>query len=173
MSLLTPDFGLLFWMLVSFLIVFGLLAKFGFPVITRMVDERREYIRKSLENADEANRQLENVKEEARLLLDKAQSRQNEILKQAVAESEQIVRNAREKASEEAAKQIEAAKSQIETQKQKALMEIRTQVAVLSVDIAEKILRNRMDDRDAQQALISRMLDEAELIREENKTIKS
>ena len=62
MSLLTPDFGLLFWMLLSFLIVFGLLTKFGFPVITRMVNERREYIQQSLAAADEANRRLAEIR---------------------------------------------------------------------------------------------------------------
>ncbi len=88
MTLLTPDFGLLFWMLISFGIVFGILARFGFPVITRMVDKRRDYIRKSLEVADEAHRKLKTVNTESERILDEAHRRQAEILRAAISESE-------------------------------------------------------------------------------------
>ena len=94
MSLLTPDFGLLFWMLLSFAIVFGLLAKYGFPVITRQVDERREYIRQSLDAADEANRKLAAIKDETDAMLSAARVRQTELMKEAAAEGEKIVQAA-------------------------------------------------------------------------------
>jgi len=162
MSLLTPDFGLLFWMILSFGIVFGILAKFGFPIITKMVDERHDYIRQSLDAADEANKRLENIKQASEAILNEARSRQSEILKKAMAESDSIVRKAKENALSEGKKQLEEAKNQIEVEKQRAIDNIRSQVAMLSVDIAEKVLRNELAKPESQQALISKLLDEVE-----------
>lgn len=163
-SLLTPDFGLLFWMVISFLIVFGVLAKFGFPIITRSVRERKEYIDKSLEAADEANRKLDKIKEETERLMSEASARQSEILKNAVSEGEKVVENAKQRAMEEAEKIVEAANRRIEIQKKKALSELNTQAAIISVDIAEKILRNKLSDRQTQEDLAMRLLQEAENI---------
>lgn len=162
MNILSPDFGLLFWMLVTFAIVFGILAKFGFPVITRMVDKRRDYIQKSLDAADEANARLDGIRREAAEILDEAQRRQSEIIKAAVVESEKIVTNAQTKAAQEAEKQLEAARIRIEAQREKALSDINAQVAMLSLDVAEKILREKLGDREKQEELIVKMLDEAE-----------
>jgi len=161
MSLLKPEFGLLFWMLVNFLIVFGLLAKFGFPVITKMVTERREYITKSLEAAAEANRQLENVKQTAQDMLAEARRQQADVMKKAASEGEQIIRNAQQKAAEETQKQLELARKNIELQKEKVLGEINAQVALLSVDIAEKVLRRQLTDKPAQETYIMQMIEEA------------
>ncbi|MDR0687410.1 MAG: F0F1 ATP synthase subunit B [Prevotellaceae bacterium] len=165
MALLTPDFGLLFWMLFNFLIVFGVLAKFGFPVITRMVSERRDHISQSLQAAEEATKKLENVRQESLAILDEARVRQTEIIKKAIADGEQIVRSAQQKAVEETEKQLEAARRSIDLQKEKALSEINAQVALLSVDIAEKILRHRLDDREQQESFALQMAEEAENIR--------
>jgi F-type H+-transporting ATPase subunit b len=165
MSLLTPDLGLLFWMLVSFLIVFGLLAKFGFPVITRMVGERRDYIGRSLKAAEEATHKLENVKQESLAILDDARLRQTEIVKKAIADGEQILRDAQQKAAAETEKQLEAARKSIELQKEKALSEISAHVAALSVDIAEKILRRQLEDKKKQEDFAFQMFEEAEGIR--------
>lgn len=162
--MLTPDFGLLFWMAISFLIVFGILAKFGFPVITRSVRERKEYIDKSLEAADEANRKLDRIKEETERLMSEASAQQSEILKNAVREGEKLLENAKQRASDEAEKIIEAASRKIEVQKKKALSELNTQAAIISVDIAEKILRNKLSDRQVQEDLAMRLLHEAENI---------
>ena len=116
MSLLTPDFGLLFWMLLSFLIVFGLLTKFGFPVITRMVNERREYIQQSLAAADEANRRLAEIRMESEGILNEARVRQSELIRQATAESDKMILDAKEKAAAEAQKQLDEAMRQIDAQ---------------------------------------------------------
>ena len=131
MSLLTPDFGLLFWMLLSFLIVFGLLTKFGFPVITRMVNERREYIQQSLAAADEANRRLAEIRIESKGILDEARVRQSELIRQATAESDKMILDAKEEAAAEAQKQLDEAMRQIDAQKQQAVSDIRGQVAHL------------------------------------------
>lgn len=162
MSLLTPDLGLLFWMLLSFLIVFGALAKFGFPVITGMVEKRRNHIEESLKAADEARERLEGVEQEAQKMIDEATRRSGEMLSAAVAESSRIVESARERADADAAARMEAAKQQIEIEKQKALGEMRTTVALLSVEVAEKVLRAQLDEEHKEQEYVGRLIDEAE-----------
>lgn len=162
MSLLTPDLGLLFWMLLSFLIVFGALAKFGFPIITGMVDKRRAHIEESLSAAEEARRRLEGVEEEVRKMMEEATRRSNELVSAAVADSQRIVESARTKAEADVAARMAAAKTQIEIEKQKALGEMRTTVALLSVDVAEKVLRQRLEGEDASGEYIARLIDEAE-----------
>lgn len=162
MSLLTPDLGLLFWMLLSFLIVFGALAKFGFPMITGMVEKRRAHIEESLRAADEARAKLEGVEQEAQKILGEATRRSSEILSAAVADSQRIVDSAREKAEADATARMEAARNQIEIEKQKALGEMRATVAMLSVDVAEKVLRAKIDPKEEGAALIDRLIDEAE-----------
>jgi F-type H+-transporting ATPase subunit b len=165
MSLLTPSFGLLFWMFVSFVIVFGLLAKFGFPVIVKMVDERRTYIRQSLESAEVANHKLENIKQESESIIKDARDRQNMMIKQAMDEGNRMMQNAKDQAIVEAQKQIADAAQKIEIEKQKAMEDIRVQIAELSVVIAEKVLRRQLDSPTSQHALISKFLDEVEAMK--------
>lgn len=162
MSLLTPDLGLLFWMLLSFLIVFGALAKFGFPIITGMVDKRRAHIEESLSAADEARAKLEGVEEEARKMMEDATRRSKEMLSSAVADSQRIVDAAHQRAEADVAARMEAARNQIEIDKQKALGELRTTVALLSVDVAEKVLRQRLNEESASGDYIDRLIEEAE-----------
>ncbi len=162
MSLLTPELGLLFWMLLSFLIVFGVLAKFGFPVITGMVDKRRARIEEGLSAAKEATERLQGVQQETERLLAEAQKKQSEIVAGAMADSRRIIEEARSKAEAEASARVEAALSQIEIEKQKALGELRTEVAMLSLDVAEKVLREKMKDSEAQDNYIERLITEAE-----------
>ena len=159
-SILTPDLGLLFWMLLAFLIVFFLMAKFGFPVITKMVEERKQFIDESLRKAHEANERLAGIREESERLLSEARARQAELLSQAKATGDGIVREARERAQAEGAKLLQEAKAQIEAEKENALRDIRETVADLSVAIAEKVVRQKLADDKEQQKLIERMLDE-------------
>lgn len=162
MSLLTPDLGLLFWMLLSFLIVFGALAKFGFPVITGMVNKRREHIDESLRAADQARARLEGVEEEARKIMDEAARRSGESLSEALAESQRIVETARQRAEADTAARIEAAKRQIAIEKERALDQMRESVAELSVEVAEKLLRTNLEKEGAGGELVARLIDEAE-----------
>ena len=101
MSLLTPDSGLLFWMIVSFGIVFVILSKYGFPVIIKAVEQRKAYIDNSLETARQANEQLANIQAEGARILAEAKEKQNAILKEAFAEKEQIIDEAHRKAAAE------------------------------------------------------------------------
>ena len=84
-SILTPDLGLLFWMLLAFLVVFFVLARYGFPAIVNMVDKRNQYINESLRKAHEASERLENIKQESEAMLQEARVQQAQILKEAAA----------------------------------------------------------------------------------------
>mgnify|MGYP002677449975 FL=1 len=159
-SILTPDLGLLFWMLLAFLVVFFVLAKFGFPAIIGMVEKRKKYIDESLSKAQKAAAQLENIKQESESMLQEARGKQAAILKEAAATREAIVAQAQEKAREESARIINDAKAEIESQKQAAISEIRQQVAALSVEISEKVLRQKLGTDKAQMDYINQMLDE-------------
>ena len=160
MSLITPDFGLLFWMTIVFLVVLGIVGKFGFPVIVKMVNNRKAYIDESLRKAHEANEKLANIKVESEALLQEAREKQAQILKEAAATRDAIVEKAQDKAREEGNRLLSEAKIEIENQKRAAISDIRKQVATLSVEIAEKILREKLGSDKAQMNLIDRMLDE-------------
>lgn len=146
MSLITPDFGLLFWMTIVFLIVLGIVSKFGFKVIVKMVNDRKDYIDSSLQKAHEANKKLANIKVESDALLQEARERQAAILKEAAATRDAIVEKAQDKAHEESNRLLTEAKVEIENQRQTAVSDIRKQVATLSVEIAEKVLREKLGD---------------------------
>ena len=159
-AILTPDLGLLFWMLLAFAVVFFVLAKYGFPAIVNMVDERKKYIDESLQKAHEASERLENIKQEGEAILQEARDRQAQILKEAAETRDAIVEQAQQKAREEGARLLGDAKVAIEQEKRAAIADIRQQVAQLSVEIAEKVLRQNLKDDKAQMDLIDRMLDE-------------
>jgi F-type H+-transporting ATPase subunit b len=159
-SILTPDVGLLVWMLLAFLVVFLILTKFGFPVITKMVEDRKNFIEESLRNAHEANQKLANIQSEGEAILKDAREQQAAILKDAMATRDNIIKEARNKAQVEGAKLVEEAKAQILVEKENALRDIRTTVAELSVEIAEKVMRNKLKGEGEQEQLIERMLDE-------------
>ena len=160
MGLLTPDPGLMFWMIIVFGVVFFVLAKYGFPVIIGMVEDRKAYIDDSLKAAREANEQLANVKAEGEKVLAQAREEQARILNEASATRDRIIKDAQERAMLEGQRLMDEMKKQIETEKESAIRDSRRQVAVLSVDIAEKIMRSKLADEKEQMELIDRMLDE-------------
>lgn len=162
-SILTPDLGLLFWMLLAFLVVFFVLSKFGFPAMVGMVEKRKSYIDESLKKAHEASVRLENIKQESEQILQEARERQASILKEAAATRDAIVEKAQDKAKEESARIINEAKAEIEAQKKAAIGDIRKQVAILSVEVSEKILRKKLDTGKAQMDYIDLMLNEVNL----------
>lgn len=160
MDLLIPDSGLLFWMTLVFVIVFLILWKWGFPIIVKMVNDRKAYIDESLHKAEEANEKLANIQKEGELLLQQAREKQSAILKEASATRDAIVEKAESKAREESARIISDAKAEIQSEKQSAIRDIRNQVAELSIQIAEKVLRQRLSNDEEQNELIDRLLDE-------------
>ena len=164
-SLLTPDPGLLFWMLLAFVIVFIILAKFGFPVITKMVEDRKNYIDESLKKAREANEKLANIQSESEFIMRQAREKQAEILKEAMATRDNIIKEARDKADIESKKIIESAKEQIKVEKDLAIRDIRSQIINLSTQVSEKVLRRELDDNNKQLSYIDSLLDEIEPVK--------
>ncbi|WP_036877682.1 F0F1 ATP synthase subunit B [Xylanibacter oryzae] len=160
MSLLIPDTGLLFWMALVFIIVLAILWKWGFPVIVKMVNDRKAYIDDSLQKAHEANEKLANIRIESESMLQEAREKQAQILKEAADTRDAIVLKAQDKAKDEGTRLISEAKAEIDSEKQNAIREIRAQVAELSVQIAEKILRKKLDSDEKQMDMIDRLLDE-------------
>ncbi len=159
-AILTPDLGLLFWMVLAFLVVFFVLAKFGFPAIVNMVSERKRYIDESLQKAHEASERLENIRQEGEAMLQEAREKQAQILKEAAQTRDDIVEKAQEKAKTEGARLLSEAKAEIESEKQQAISDIRAQVAELSVVIAGKVLREKLSSDAEQMKLIERLLDD-------------
>ena len=160
MSLITPDFGLLVWMTLIFGIVFFVLAKWGFPLITGMVDKRSDRINASIAKAREAEKSLSELSERQAQLLEETRREQARILKEAADARDSMLATAKEQARDEASKLIQQARTQIAAEKESALRDIRTEVANLSVDVAEKVLREKLSTDAAQLALIDRMVDE-------------
>ncbi|MDO5075047.1 MAG: F0F1 ATP synthase subunit B [Bacteroidales bacterium] len=159
-SILTPDFGLLFWMLVAFAVLFFILGKFGLPAITSMVEERKQFIDESLQNARAANEKLAGLQAESEKMLREAREKQAEILKEAMATRDAIVKDAKSKAEAEGLKILEEAKAQIQVEKANALLDIRSQVADLSIQIAEKVVRRKINEDGAQEAFVNGILDD-------------
>ena len=160
MDLLIPDSGLLFWMGIVFLIVLFILWKWGFPVIVNMTNERKAFIDESLRKAHEANERLANIQKEGESILQEARERQAQILKEAARTRDDIMEKAQTKARDEGARLLAEAKTQIEAEKQNAIRDIRAQVAELSVQISEKVLRQKLSSDKQQMDLIERLLDE-------------
>jgi F-type H+-transporting ATPase subunit b len=161
MSLITPDFGLIFWMTLIFAILLFLLAKFGFPVITKSVRERSEHIDESLRKAQEAEQRLANLSDEQKALIAKTQAESSRILKEAAATRDAMISQARADARDEADKILADARVQIAAEKESALRDIRREVAVLSVSVAEKILRKDLSTDASQMELLEKMVSEA------------
>ena len=161
MSLITPDFGLLFWMVVIFGLVFFILAKFGFPIITNAVQKRSDHIADSLKAADEAQVRLAGMAEEHVRMIEETRLEQSRILKEASQARESIIAQAKEEAAAEAAKLLEHAKVEIAAEHESAIRDIRRQVAMISVEVAEKIVRKELDAGSGQKDLLDRLVEEA------------
>lgn len=158
MSLITPDFGLFFWMAIVFIIVLAILWKWGFPSIVNMVNSRKEFIDDSLRKAHEANERLANIQKEGEAMLQNAREKQAQILKDAAETRDEIVVKAQEKATNEGSRLLNEAKAEIEVEKQNAIRDIRTQVAEISVQVAEKIVREKLSSNESQMELINKLL---------------
>ena len=162
MELFTPDFGLVFWMFVAFLILFLALAKWGWPAIIKNMDERADTIDKGVEYAREAKEQLDNARSEAQKFVAEAQRQQAEMLRDAAKMKSQIIEDAHREASEEAKKVMDAAKLSIEQSRKEAELQFRNEVSKFSIDIAEKMVRRQMQSDKAQSELVNKLLDEIE-----------
>ena len=166
MNLITPDSGLLFWMALIFGIVFFLLARFGFPIITSMVEKRNETIEKSLKDAREIETKMTGMVQEHARMLEEARKEQAHILREATDTRKQILEQAATDARSEAEKIVAEARERIASEKESAMRDIRREAALLSVGVAEKILREELSSETAQQAYLERLVDE--IVREKD-----
>ncbi len=162
MELFTPDFGLVFWMFVAFILLFLVLAKWGWPVIIKMMDKRASTIDQGVEDARKAKEQLDNARAEAQKYVKEAQARQAEMLREAAKMKTDIIEEARREAQSAAQKEMDAAKLAIDQARKDAESQFRNEVGKFSIDIAEKMLRSRMSNDKAQTELVNKLLDEIE-----------
>ena len=162
MSLVTPDIGLLFWMVMIFGIVFFLLWKFGFPIITDMVEKRSAHIDESLKLAREAEIRMQDLAREQQQLIDQSKLEQTRILQEATRTRAEIIAKAEQEAADKAEQLLRKARTEIEAEKESALRDIRKEVAELSVGIAEKVIRKELSSDKAQMDYVDRLVDEIE-----------
>lgn len=160
MNLMLPDSGLLFWMTVIFAIVFVILAKFGFPIITGMVEKRTRRIDDAIAAARKAEDSLAGVVQEQARLLEEAKAEHARILQEAAVQRDAMLAKAHEDAREEARKMIEDAKVRIQNEKEAVLREVRKEVSVLSLAIAEKVISRELSAEKGQKELIDRLFEE-------------
>lgn len=164
MDLVTPGFGLVFWTTLTFIILLVILGKFAWPVIAKAIANRDAYIAESLKKADEVTIQLESIKEDRKIALAKAKEEANSILKEVTQLKEKLIQEAKDQAKAEASKIILDAKTAIEQEKEKALKGIKNQVALISIDIAEKVLKKSMSEDKAQQEYVKKLLDDVKVL---------
>jgi F-type H+-transporting ATPase subunit b len=162
-SLTTPAIGTIFWTTLIFGLFFLLLAKFAWKPILNAVKARDEMIKGALESADKARQDMLKLQSDNEAILRKAREEREGILKEAREVRDKLISEAKGKASEEAEKLIEKARTGIESEKRKALSDIREQVANLSVEIASKLIGEKLRQSGEQEKLINNYLKDIDL----------
>ena len=155
MELITPSFGLLFWMLLGFGILFFILAKFAWPVIVKSINDREKRISEQLAEAAKAREEMKNLKSDHEKLLVQAKEERDAILAEARKISEQMYEEAKEKAVKESQRILEDAQKVIHFEKMKAVTDIKNEIAQMSIEIAEKVLREELADKNKQESLVA------------------
>lgn len=158
MELVTPSIGLVVWSTLSFLILMFLLTKFAWKPITAALKEREESIEGSLKQAEAARDQMQALKNDNERLLNEARAERDRLLKEANEMKDQILAKAKHDSKIEGDKMVLAAKEAIEREKLGAMNELKATVATLSLDMAEKVLRKQLADRDQQEAFVNENL---------------
>ena len=162
MELFMPEAGLVFWMFVIFVVLFAILAKFAWPTITKMVDERASLIDKGVEYAEAAKASLEDSEAQARAILAEANRQQMEILQEAAQMKSQIIEEAKKAAAAEAKKLVDAAAISIEQSRKEAELQFRQEVSQFALTIAENIIRKELAGDKAQAEMVEQLLNELE-----------
>jgi len=163
MRLVTPDIGTIFWMLLMFIIVMVILKKFAWKPILNALRNREQSIEESLRSADKARKEMEKLQADNAKIMADARKERDKMLKETKKTSEMILNEAKNKAGEESKKIIQSARAQIENEKDAAIADIRNQVAEISVDIAEKILQEKLKENKAQQELMEKLLKDVKM----------
>ncbi len=163
MELVTPGIGLIFWMTTTFLIVFFLLKKFAWGPILGMIKDREKSIEDALQKAETAKEDMKLFQKENEKLMSQAKAERDVMLKEARELKESTINEAKSKASAEADRILTAARAEIQNEKNQAINEIKNQVAVLSIEIAEKIIKSELSSDQKQKALVDNLLSEIKL----------
>jgi len=163
MEQLTPDFGLVFWLVICFTAGFLILKKYGWPAIVGVINKRSDEIEESILKANEANARLAGTNAETERLLAEAKNERLELLKEASKQKDQIIADAKAEAAKKAQDLLDKAKEDIQLERDNAIKEIRTQVAELSVSIAEKVVREKLSGDKAGLDMINKLLDEVNI----------
>lgn len=163
MGLVMPNPGTIFWMLIIFAVVVFVLKKFAWKPILNALKEREESIANALNSAEEAKREVAGLKADNEKIIAEARKEKDSILKEAKELKEKILAEAKEKANLETQKSIELAKQQIQAEKTAAINEMKTQLAELSVNIAEKVIRKELSNEGEQKKMVDGLIDEIKL----------
>ena len=161
--LLKPEFGLLIWTLLAFLIVFFILKKFAWPVILKGLKDRQQSIADSLSTAEKIKAEMSMMKSENEALLAKAREERALMMKEARETKDKIISEAKEQAKIDANKIVLEAQAAINTQKMAALTEVKNQVGKLVIEVSEKVLRRELGNKEAQEAHIKGLVDDVKL----------
>jgi len=160
MELVNPGIGLIFWMTLSFAIVFFILAKFAWKPIMSMLKERENSIENALNSAEKAREEMRQLKSNHEQLLRDAKEERDVILRETRKLKDTIIEEAKAKATEEAERILETAKENIHFEKMAAVTELKNQLAVLSIEVAEKVLRQELSDPVKQNDYIEKIINE-------------
>jgi F-type H+-transporting ATPase subunit b len=158
MGLITPDIGLLFWMLVTFGIVLYILGKFAWKPILKALSEREDSISEALDKAEEAKKQMAALKADNEKLLAQARIERDAILREAKEMKDSIITLAKTTADAEGKKMIANAKENIEREKTAAINDLKNQVASYSIEIAEKLIRKKLETNKEQEELVNKSI---------------
>ncbi len=162
MELITPDFGLLFWMTLAFGIVFFVMTKFALPIITKMLKKREEDINNALELAERTHKEMEELQANNEQLLEQARLERDKIINEARQIHDKFIEEAKQKANDEKNRIIESAKESIEHERMAATIEIKNQIADISIKVAEKVIAKNLESDKDQIDYINRLLQEIE-----------
>ena len=163
MELITPAFGLIFWMLIGFGILFFLLAKFAWPVITKAIADRENYIQEQLDAAETVKAEMKNLHSEHQQILLQAKEERDRILADARKIVEKMNEDAKIVRDKEYEARMEETRATIRNEKMKAITEIKNEIALLSIDIAEKVLREELTTTERQEQIVRKWVDELNL----------
>lgn len=165
MEKLLNDFsiGLFFWMAVILIVLILLLVKFAWKPIMTSITAREQGIKDALASAEAARKEMHNLQADNQRILQEARAERDTMIKEAREIKEKMVADAKAEAQAEGAKMIEQAKASINAEKNAAMAELKSQVSGLSLEIAEKILKNELSNKEAQTSLVEKMLGEVKL----------
>lgn len=163
MELIKPDLGLLFWMIISFSVVIYVLLKFAWKPILKALRDREKSISKSLSSAQRAREEMAKIEFGNEKITQLAKTERESLLKEAKEIKNKIIEEAREQAKLDAKKIIEEARQSVQHEKNQVINEIKNQIAALSVDIAEKILKQKLGEESMQKELMNDLIKDIDL----------